>query len=299
MEIIENPTQQRNMIEGIIKKYGYTPDHNFDWLMYCADEGQPQAAWWNSGAIWFYKNSNKKECTIVSDPIASSEAHKQLLIEIVEHCFESGINKILFLDVRNDIHDFLKTGEAGNYKFYYDIEWPVVNMNLCDPALPGGKFKDVRNALSKFKREHRIEVKPTDSIGKKELHEIVGRWFDNRTKAGIKELYPKRYHNMIDGDFKGTDSARVMFVDGKAVGFNAGWETPNNPDEWSAAIGIHDFSIKDLGIILLMEDLIWIKQSGYKTCDLEGSDPQALRFKTQFFPNGYNSYKTYTFWVQK
>lgn len=90
-----------------------------------------------------------------------------------------------------------------------------------------------------------------------------------------------------------------MIVDGKVVGFNAGWETPNNPKEWSAAIGLHDFSIKDLGIALLMEDLRWIKDAGYKTCDLEGSDPPALRFKTQFFPAGHKSYKTYTFWLDK
>ena len=299
MKIIDDPLKERILVESIIKKHGYTPDHNFDWLMYCADERNSHVALWDEGAVWFYKEDEKKRCTIISDPIASPKNHQKLLRELLKNLFETGIERILFLDVRGGVHDFYKTGEMGKYAFYYDIVWPVVNVELFNPALPGGKFKEIRNALNKFRREHKIEVRPTDLVDKKEIHAIVDRWFDNRTKAGIEELYPSRYHNMIDGDFRGTESARVMFVDGKAVGFNGGWKTPNKPIEWSAAIGLHDFSVKDLGLALMIEDLVWIKNAGYKTCDLEGSDSQALRFKTQFFPNGYQTYKTYTFWIEK
>lgn len=299
MRILEEPLRERELIETIINQYGYTPDHNFDWLMYCADEGQPQVALWEDGAIWFYKNSEKGQCTIVSDPIAPAKVHVQVLSDLVKNIFSSGINKILFLDVRIGVHDFCKTETIGEYKFYYDIDWPIVSMDAFNPKLPGGKLKDLRRVLSKFNREHRVEIKPTELLDKKELHGIVDRWFDNRTKVGIEELYPVRYHKMIDGDFHGVKSSRVMIVDGKPVGFNGGWETPNNKDEWSASIGLHDFSIKDLGVALMMEDLEWIKNAGYKTCDLEGSDPPAIHFKTQFFPAGYKSYKTYTFWITK
>lgn len=298
MKIIEDPLRERALIEAVISKYGYTPDHNFDWLMYCSDEGRPQVAWWDNGAVWFYKNRDKKACTIVSDPIAPPKSHKQFLEDLIKHLFGSGINKILFLDVRDGVHDFLKTGQLGDYTFYYNIDWPVVNMDLFDLQLSGGQFKDIRNALNKFNREYCVEIKSANLADKKDLHGIVDRWLDNRTKAGIEELYPVRYHNMIDGAFRGTKSARVMLVDGKAVGFNAGWETPNATGEWSAAVGTHDFSVKDLGVALLMEDLIWIKGAGYKICDLEGSDPPALRFKTQFFSR-FDTYKTFTFWLNK
>lgn len=300
MIIIEDPLKERASIEVMISKYGYTPDHNFDWLMYCSDEGSPNAAIWeNEGVVWFYKKSDKKECTIVADPIALPENHPRLLSDLIKHTFNSEINKILFLDVRSGVHDFLKKGEEGDYVFYYDMEWPVVNMDLFSPELSGGKLKDIRRVLNKFNREHRVEIKPTSLVDKKELHGIVDRWFDNRRKAGIEELYPIRYHKMIDENFRGLKSSRAMFVDGIPVGFNGGWETPNNKEEWSATIGLHDFSIKDLGVALMMEDLEWIKNSGYKTCDLEGSDPPALHFKTQFFPAGYKSYRTYTFWINK
>jgi len=92
--------------------------------------------------------------------------------------------------------------------------------------------------------------------------------------------------------------ARKALVDGRPVGFNAGWETPNNSSEWSASIGIHDYSVHDLGVALMYEDLVWIKNAGYKTCDLEGSDASALHFKTQFF-DSFTTYKTYTFYVNK
>ncbi|OGN15215.1 MAG: hypothetical protein A3J47_03565 [Candidatus Yanofskybacteria bacterium RIFCSPHIGHO2_02_FULL_43_22] len=294
MRIVENPVEERELIESIMKKHGHTPDHNFDWLMYCSDEGEPKTAIWDDGyAVWYYKNKNG--LVAVSDPIAPINKYQEVIGEFLKTLFDPD-RRIRFLDLRDEAHDIIRNLYTDNYKFDYDIVWPVVDMNLFDPELPGGHFKDIRNALSKFNREHGIEIKDATSVDRKGLHGIVDRWLDDRKKAGIEELYPGRYHNMIDGSFRGTKSARAMFVDGKAVGFNAGWETPNNTSQWSAAIGLHDFSIKDLGLALLMEDLVWIKNAGYKTCDLEGSDPQALRFKTQFFLK-FDTYKTYTFWL--
>ena len=296
MRIVENPVEERELIESIMKKHGHTPDHNFDWLMYCSDEGEPKMAIWDDGyAVWYYKNKNG--LVAISDPIAPINKYQEVIGEFLKTLFDPD-RRIRFLDLRDEAHDIIRNLYPDNYKFDYDIVWPVADMNLFDPELPGGHFKEIRNALSKFNREHKVEIREAISVDKNDLNGIVDRWLDDRTKAGIEELFPVRYHNMIDGNFRGTDSARVMFVDGKAVGFNAGWETPNKPNEWSAAIGLHDFSIKDLGLALLMEDLEWIKRGGYKTCDLEGSDPPALRFKTQFFSK-FDTYKTYTFWLEK
>ena len=103
---------------------------------------------------------------------------------------------------------------------------------------------------------------------------------------------------MIDNNFLGCKIARVLIVDETLVGFNAGWETPNDPSQWSASIGIHDYSVKDLGIVLMHEDLAWIKDAGYVTTDLEGSEEKPLKFKTQFFER-WSEYKTFTFYVNK
>lgn len=298
MRFIKNPDKERELLENCISKYGYVPDHNFDWLMYCADEGEPRAAVWDEEyLVWCYQNKN--EWIVVSDPIVPKGKQGEILGELAANIFSAGASKIRFLDLREGPRHIVRSLHPDGYGFDYEIVWPVVDMNLFDPKLAGGHLKSIRNALNKFNREHSVKITPTDGVDKKDLHGIVERWLDNRTRAGIEELVPKRYHNMIDGNFRGTKSARVMVVNGQPVGFNAGWETPNADKEWAAAIGIHDFSVKDLGISLLVEDLEWIKSAGYKTCDLEGSDPEPLKFKIQFFPNGYSSYKTYTFQIDK
>lgn len=296
MEIFENPEKERALIEKIIKQSGYTPDHNFDWLMYCADEGDPKIAIWDEKyAIWFYLSKDKTEATIVSDPISLEKLHKKMIEELVDVLFGMKIGKIIFLDVRNHVNEFCKNNKKWKYYFDYELIWPVLNMEKFDPLLPRGHFKSIRNAKNKFYKEHKIEIMPAESLNQGLLHNVVNRWHKQRLNSGILELYPQRYHNIINASFKGAKSARVMIVDDNSVGFNAGWETPNSPEDYSAAIGIHDFSSKDLGLILLLEDLEWIKNAGYKTCDLEGSEPIALKFKMQFLPE--KIYKTYTFYV--
>lgn len=297
MKICDDVNKNKDQIEQCLKKFGYTPDHNFYWMNYCSDEGVPGAAIWeNDYAIWFYRDTDKNELRILSNPIAPVSIQEEILKEFIDYSF-SRFSSIALLDVRDDILNFILKNYPKGYRPDYELIWPVIDMIAFDSALPGKKFKELRNALNKFNREHKSEICPTTSLSKKELHGIVDRWSNNRVKAGIELLAPDRYHNMIDNDFLGTKNARVMIVDGQPAGFNAGWETPNKLEEWSAAVGIHDFSAKDLGIALLHEDLVWIKNAGYKSCDLEGSEIKPLKFKTQFLSE-YETYKTYTFYIK-
>lgn len=294
MRIIENPQTENVLIKEIIKNHGHTPDHNFDWLMCCADEGEPQIAIFEEKyLIWCFVN--EQEWIIYTDPVAPIEMHQKLLEQLMEYLVSKNIDKILFLDVREHINSFYKEKYSKIYLLDYELVWPILNMENFDLLLTGGHFKSIRNAKNKFFRENNVEIISALSTDKKDLHEVVDRWQKHRVEAGIKEIFPNRYHKMIDNNFLGVKSARVMAVNGKIVGFNAGWETPNKTGDFSAAIGIHDFSIKDLGLILLLEDLEWIKKAGYKTCDLEGSENTALKFKMQFLPE--KTYKTYTFYL--
>ena len=86
----------------------------------------------------------------------------------------------------------------------------------------------------------------------------------------------------IKNNFRGFVTSRVMVADGRPVGFNAGYEVPNRPGRFAGIIGLHDYSIKDLGTILWLEDLDWIKNAGYKELDMQGSEPEDLRTKIQF-----------------
>lgn len=297
MKIYEDAGKEKEKVEKCIEKFGYTPDHNFYWMIYCSDEGIPGVAVWeNDYAIWFYRDTDKNELRILSNPISPISIQEEILKEFIDYMFNQ-FNSVVLLDVRDDILNFARKNYSKSYRPDYDLTWPVVDMANFDPVLSGGRFKELRNALNKFNREHKSEIVPIALLSKKDLHEIVNRWSGNRVKANIEQVAPDRYHNMIDGDFLGTDSARVMVVDGRPVGFNAGWITPNKPEEWSGAIGIHDYSVKDLGVALMYEDLVWIKNAGYKSCDLEGSESESLKFKFQFLSE-YKSYKTYTFYIK-
>ena len=296
MKIYSDVNKIRRQIELSIDKFGYSPDHNFDWLIYCSDDGNPNVAMWDDGSIiWFYRDTTSKRYSVLCDPISTLSVQERILHEFIEYIFQSG-DSCEFIDVRDGVRNIVERLYPNKIMPNYEIIWPVVDIQLFNPLLPGGHFKDLRNALHKFKKEHSVAVLPTMDVPTKDMHNIVDRWLQDRARVGI-EVLPERYHKMIDNNFRGTKSSRVHVVDGRVVGFNAGWETPGNPREWSASIGIHDYSVKELGIALMHEDLIWIKNAGYQTCDLEGSELKALKFKTQFF-NEYKTYKTYTFYIK-
>lgn len=90
-----------------------------------------------------------------------------------------------------------------------------------------------------------------------------------------------------------------MVVDGRPVGFNAGYEVPNHPGSFTSIIGIHDYSLKDLGTVLWLEDLEWIKNAGYREFDMQGSEYEwEIKQKTQF-GNAVIERKTDTFSIRR
>jgi hypothetical protein len=104
------------------------------------------------------------------------------------------------------------------------------------------------------------------------------------------------YHHAIDGNFEGMDEARVFMVDGSAAGINAGWMIPNS-DRFYGAVGVHDYSVDDLGAALYLEDLVWLKGHGYHEADMGGSEKSLLAFKNKFSPESF--YKNDVFSVVK
>ncbi len=171
-----------------------------------------------------------------------------------------------------------------------------MNMKKYDPLLPGKHFKSIRNAKNKFYNEHKISIENTINVPEESLYKIVNGWRSKREHGDHAYYY--RYQLMIKRGFWGMKTARVLIADGIPVGFNAGWEISNRPKEFYAAVGIHDYSLRDLGLILYLEDLEWIKNNGYKAANMGGiEEGGGLDFKNQFLPE--SSYKTYTFSIVK
>lgn len=300
MEIIDDEKIFRPLAEQGIKKFGYAPEHNLDWF-FCATEPYQKPAWasWSDGSGLLIQKEEKAWYVFVN-PIMPKEKTIERILEFMKYAFsQPGLEKV-WLEL--EINERKELGEAiKNQNLTYSMKkakadtWPVMNMEKFDPNLPGGHFKEIRNARNKFYREHKVEIKNAADCSADELKKLVDAW--RKVRKARDRVYYNRYYNLIDTAFKCCKTARAVMVDGKLAGLNGGWDIPNSNNSFYAAIGLHDYSIRDLGLILYLDDLVWIKNAGYKTADMGGGEKALTKFKNQFLPESW--YKTMLFSVVK
>lgn len=287
MKIYENIEAERDRIQACISKFGWTSDHNLDWFVDAgfSETSKPIFVEFTDDTGLLIHDYGK-EWWIGSDPLCDKKSVGDKISEASYHAFKNGVKEIWCVDVSDNIRPALIKKDILNVgNIYYSLSWPIMDMTLYDPLLLGGHFKDIRNAKNKFYREHKIQVVNTNKINKKDLHRIINDWKKTiSSKQNEEDIHDLKYHNAIENSFKGFLTARVLTVDGKPVGFNAGYEVVNYPGRFAGVIGIHDYSINDLGLILWLEDLEWIKHAGYQELDMQGDEDGGLKFKMQFGP---------------
>jgi len=283
MKFYKDLEAERERIQSCIQKYGWTSDHNLDWFLdaVMSEEYKPVFVGFDDGSGLLTHKSNN-EWRIWSDPLSQPSDAAQ---KIYEFCGEAlkEVEKVWCDDVSEKIHPELKKkGDIKLNEIYYSLQWPVLNMAKYDPSLPGGHFKEMRNARNKFYRERDVQIINATDRDKNDLHKIVDSWTKEVIRRGRGDIYDLKYHKTIDNNFRGFSSARILIVDGKPVGINAGYEVINNKKRFAGVVGLHDYSIPDLGTILWLEDLEWVKSNGYKEFDMQGSEDEGLKFKLSF-----------------
>lgn len=299
MEFITDIEKNRDRIQNSINKFGFAPEHNLDWFLYYAGPKQkPVFIQWPDGS-GLLTHKSESEWNTFSEPLIPQKENGKKIAEFINVALnEKKIGKINIearTDTKTNILEAL--GDSFTVEQDYTLTWPIMNTERFDSALPGGHFKSLRNAVNKFYKKHLVEVSDARKTPTGELHALVERWFKTLKQKDVENILDHPYHNMIDGGFKGLKHIRAMYVDGKLAGLNGGWEMPNS-DSYYAAIGIHDYSLQDLGIILYIEDLENIKKMKYKTADMGGVEEGGpLNFKDQFLPE--SSYKTFIFSIAK
>lgn len=288
----------REKIELSIRQYGYAPEHNIDHFLSTSESRQkPIFISWPDGT-GLMTHKEKKEWYTFSEPVAPPNLRAKRVIEFTQFILDKpSIKKVVIesrVETRKEILDTLPPTLKA-LSINYTLNWPIMNMEKFNPQLPGSHFKSLRNAKNKFYRDYKVEIKEATDVPKKELHEVVEIWIKKRTHRDMP--HSQIFHNMIDSKFIGCQSARAIMANGKSVGFNAGWPIPNS-DQYYGAVGIFDYTIKDLGALLYLEDLEWIKNAGYKTADMGGVEKGGpLNFKNQFLPESW--YKTFIFSIVK
>ncbi len=298
MEFFRNILDARPRIEKTIQKYGYATEHNYHWYQYCSADRKGKSdgilALSADGSA-LLTQENDRINYVFSEPLANGDRRQEILEEYLEYVFAKTDVKKVSLELNTGLRKKLLANLPSHLRASatnYTLEWPVMNLEKFDLALPGGHFKHIRNARSKFYREHKVEIKDARQVEKKELEKIVDDW---KKQRGAKDrTWSDRYYNMIENGFAGTQGGRAMVVDGEIHGFNAGWLIPNS-QRYYGAVGLHDYSYADLGLMIYLEDLEWMKKQGFKEADMGGGEKALTNFKNQFNPESF--YKTHVFSV--
>jgi hypothetical protein len=292
----------------MIKKHGWAAEHNYryyQYYQYYQPSYKPPTknifVEADHGALFTAYDSYDNSYFVVFDPMAPTEFRVPILMEYIEWIFSNTqASKIWFQLDTSFRRSFLKSLPESfrSCRIYYTLTWPVYDLRQFDPELKGGHYKTLRKEHNKFYREHVVTVEDAKKFlevsdkGKQDLYEIIENW--KKRRLNNDQAMTGVYKAMIDGHFEGMDEARIFIVDGRPVGFNAGWMIPNS-ERFYGAVGIHDYSHEDLGAMLYLEDMIYLKNKGYLEADMGGSVDSVLAFKKKFCPNSF--YKSAIFSV--
>jgi len=300
MIFYENTLAEQPRIEKAIKKYGYAPDHNFWWYQAQLEkESKNVFVGFDDGSGFLtLEERDKKRCYVFSSPVAPPARRVEIIIEYLNCIFQSKkIQKVIF-ELETELYKKLTETLPNTIRarrISCTLTWPVYELKDFDISLSGNRWKSLRKTKNKFYRNHSVVVSDAKKYeNKEELHLIIDKW--RKTRKANDRAYFLPFHNFINQNFKGAIEARVLTVDGKACGINAGWVIPNS-GRFYGSLGIHDYSLPGLGDVLYLEDLTWLKARGYKETDMGGGEEALTNFKTKFYPRSF--YKTYTFSVVK
>lgn len=302
LRFFDDTVMARPHIESAIRKYGWAPEHAYHWYQYYQHYYHPPQrnvfVENDHGALFTAFDEQDNTYFVVFDPMAPISQRVPLLVEYIEWIFKNTSAEKIWLQLEMPARRELLRALPLPYRccaIYYTLTWPVYDLAAFDPALPGGHYKTLRKEMHRFYREHSVEVRDAKTFGDgKILHAIVDDW--KKKRGGRDRGMTGVYHEIIDGGFEGMDEARIFMVDGAPAGFNAGWKMANS-DRFYGAVGIHNYSADDLGTMLYLEDLVWLKGRGYREADMGGSEKSALPFKEKFLPS--TLYKAAIFSVAK
>jgi hypothetical protein len=301
MKFFEDISAEQSRIEKAIKKYGYAPEHNFWW--YKSQEGENSknvyVAFNDGTGLLTIEERDKKKSAIFSSPVAPPLKRVSIILEYLEYIFRFSAVQKVTLELETALYKKFIDKLPSCVKartINYTLTWPIYNLKNFNLALSGKHWKTLRKERNRFYQNHRISVSDAKTYKDKEvLRLMINEW--RKKRGGHDRTYFLPYHNfIINENFTGALEARLFLVDGKAVGINAGWLVPNS-NRFYGAIGIHDYSIPDLGDMLYLEDLAWLKTHGYTEADMGGGEDALTNFKNKFQPKSF--YQTHVFSVVK
>ncbi|OGZ68858.1 MAG: hypothetical protein A3D35_03035 [Candidatus Staskawiczbacteria bacterium RIFCSPHIGHO2_02_FULL_34_9] len=295
MKVISDAKILKDKIGKSISKYGNSAQHNLELFLNYGMKGEECIfldAENQKGVMAYRKGGAWK---IFTDPLCKEHEKIDIITKAIELILkEEEAKKIIMEDIseelRKKIVEFSKDRKFRVLKPSYSLFWPVIDLKDFSEEMPGKKWKTFRKVRNNFFRENEVVFKGVKEVDKKEIKDLFERW--KRNRRDNDRVHFVQYLKFTDNSFEGLDLFRAMEVNGQIRSIYGGWKIPNSKSYYSF-LGIHDYTIKDLGEVSYLDELAVAKKMGIELLDLGGIEKEHLGFKMKFHPS--KMYRTDTF----
>ncbi|MEK7150947.1 MAG: GNAT family N-acetyltransferase [Patescibacteria group bacterium] len=281
-----------------IALYGYAPEHNVYDYKYAIDEDTDNifVSFNDDMGILAKKEKQEPIWWMLAEPLAPDLKRVEILVIFLKNIFQAQGAVQANLELMEDTYKAFIKALPDNLQAQEPSEIltaPIFELDQFDPELRGNKYKNIRSFVRQYHKAHTIEVLDATKLSIKDLLDFIARWRRGRTAQD--EPLDEYYMHIVRENFLGFDTARAVISDGIIVGLNGGWRVPNG-GQYYKAFGLHDYSDRALGDVMMVEELSWLKRAGYKKADFGAGNKTLTDFKKRFHPNSY--YKVYEFIVE-
>ena len=289
--------ESRDLIRASISLYGYTPEHNLYDYEYALDKDTRNVFVSFSENMGLLAKEEPKSCIwwLLAEPLAPVENRAEVIVSFLRDIFKKHGARAVHFELRADTRKALIHALPKDFRARAPsaiLTTPLFEPERFDEELRGNFYKKIRSVVHQYYKAHRVEVSDAIKCAKSDLHNLIDRWRKNRVSRD--RAFDDYYHNIIDNNFLGFDAARVIRADSVPVIINGGWRIPNS-NSFYKALGVHDYSDRALGDVSMVEELSWLRRSGYTLGDFGGGEKHLTNFKKRFGPTSY--YKSYEFTV--
>jgi hypothetical protein len=292
-------SQNQDLVEALIRKYGHSPWHNYYHYENCEGKGERNFVFEFDGSGAILARRKKRIWHIFSEVLAEPRLKLAIFEEFLKFCFsDPDVEKVSMEfeeDFRNDVLSLLRSSPWRSCRVKYELTCSVFDLLQWDEQLQGKRWKKLRQQIHQFYKTHRVEILDSAQLSSAELKQIVQDWRQKRKQNDRAYYHP--YLKAIENCFAGTRLRRTFVIDGIPSTITAGWDIPNQEGHYYSAIGIHNYRFDHLGIVSYIDDLSFLKSQGVRFANFGGGWGGLLNFKMKFRPNSF--YVTHAFSIKR